>query len=456
MKTEIRRLPFYKEAADIFTMYRNREMAVFLDSALENQLGRYSVIGLYPYLILKEENGLCYRNGEKQLKTFEEILDGELEKRKEKNPTDLPLTGGAIGYFSYDYGRKFEQIHTRHPKKIRMPEAMFVFYDVLIIEDKKEKTLYLTARGETDDAKNLLDQVEQEIFNCKPQQKPDRQHHLADFIPNFEKEEYKQTVQRMIDYIVEGDIYIANMTQQLTVNSDKDPYEVYRYLRTYNPAPFAGYFNYGSFQIVGASMERFLQVRDGVIETRPIKGTRKRGSTPKEDAALRKELQESSKDRSELLMIVDLERNDLNHVCEPGSVQVTEQFAVEAYATVFHLVSTIIGKMKENLPFSDLIRAAFPGGSITGAPKIRAMEIIDELEHDRRGLYTGSMGYISLDGNCDFNIVIRTAVHQDGVYHLGVGGGITCESELEFEYEETLQKAKAVLEAIYDGRDITC
>ena len=456
MKTEIRRLPFYKEAADIFTMYRNREMAVFLDSALENQLGRYSVIGLYPYIVLREENGICYRNGEKQPKSFEEILDEELEKRKEKNPTELPLTGGAIGYFSYDYGRKFEQIRTRHPKKIRMPEAMFVFYDVLIIEDKKEKTLHLTARGETEDAKNLLDHVEKEIFKCKPQQKPDRQHHLADFTPNFEKEEYKQTVQRMIDYIVEGDIYIANMTQQLTVNSDKDPYKVYRYLRTYNPAPFAGYFNYGSFQVVGASMERFLQVRDGVIETRPIKGTRKRGSTPEEDAALRKELQESSKDRSELLMIVDLERNDLNHVCEPGSVQVTEHFAVEAYATVFHLVTTIIGKMKENLPFTDLIRAAFPGGSITGAPKIRAMEIIDELEHDRRGLYTGSMGYISLDGNCDFNIVIRTAVHQDGVYHLGVGGGITCESELEFEYEETLQKAKAVLEAIYDGRNITC
>ena len=456
MKTEIRRLPFYKEAADIFTMYRNREMAVFLDSALENQLGRYSVIGLYPYIVLREENGICYRNGEKQPESFEKILDEELQKRKEENPTALPLTGGAIGYFSYDYGRKFEQIHTRHLKKIRMPEAMFVFYDVLIIEDKKEQELYLTAQGETDDAKKLLDQVEQEIFYCEHQQKPARQYQLAEFTPNFEKEEYKQTVQRMIDYIVEGDIYIANMTQQLTVNSDKDPYEVYRYLRTYNPAPFAGYFNYGSFQVVGASMERFLQVRDGVIETRPIKGTRKRGSTPEEDAALRKELQESSKDRSELLMIVDLERNDLNHVCEPGSVQVTEHFAVEAYATVFHLVTTIIGKMKENLPFTDLIRAAFPGGSITGAPKIRAMEIIDELEHDRRGLYTGSMGYISLDGNCDFNIVIRTAVHQDGVYHLGVGGGITCESELEFEYEETLQKAKAVLEAIYDGRDITC
>ena len=149
-------------------------------------------------------------------------------------------------------------------------------------------------------------------------------------------------------------------------------------------------------------------------------------------------------------MIVDLERNDLNHVCEPGSVKVTEHFAVEAYATVFHLVSTIVGKLRPNLGLMDLIRSAFPGGSITGAPKIRAMEIIDELENDRRNLYTGSIGYLSLDGSCDLNIVIRTALHKNGTYYLGVGGGITCESDLEFEYEETLQKAKAVLEALSD------
>lgn len=166
---------------------------------------------------------------------------------------------------------------------------------------------------------------------------------------------------------------------------------------------------------------------------------------------LKQELAGSGKDRSELLMIVDLERNDLNHVCEPGSVKVTEHFTVETYATVFHLVTEIIGKLREGLDVMDLIRAAFPGGSITGAPKIRAMEIIDELEHSRRGLYTGSVGYLSLNGDCDMNIVIRTAVYQNGIYHLGVGGGITCESEPEFEYEETLQKAKAVLEAIYDN-----
>lgn len=451
MKTIIRRLPFYREAADVFEIYKDREMAVFLDSALENDLGQYSVVGLFPYLVLKEENGVCYKNGKAVSISFEEAMNRELKKQYEENPTKLPLIAGAIGYFSYDYGRKFEQIKSRHPKKVSMPEAVFAFYDVLIIEDKKEKILYLTARGETGEQEKILDATEGEIRSCPVTPKPDKQNKLAEFCPNFEKEEYKQTVDQMISYIVEGDIYIANMTQQLEVKSRKDPYEVYRYLRTHNPAPFAGYFNYGDFKIASASPERFLQVKDGMIETRPIKGTRKRGSTQEEDAALKEELRNSSKDRSELLMIVDLERNDLNHVCDPGTVKVTDHFAVETYATVFHLVTTIVGKMKKDLQIMDLIQAAFPGGSITGAPKIRAMEIIDELEHDRRGLYTGSMGYLSLDGNCDLNIVIRTAVYQDGVYHLGVGGGITCESELEFEYEETLQKAKAVLEAIGEG-----
>ena len=467
MKTMVRKLPFYRELAEVFDQYHRREMAVFLDSSLENKLGQYSIVGLNPYLILKEEDGVFYSNGKIQDGTFEASMKEILREQNEENGTGLPLIAGAIGYFSYDYGRKFEGIRTKHPKKIRMPEALFAFYDLLIIENKTEKSLYITSRGMLEDQKTALDRLEREIcrMRCDDSESdtaaedekgsgatlshvPEKHTQLTPFVPNFEKEEYKKTVDRMIDYIVEGDIYIANMTQQLCAESKKDPYEMYRYLRTYNPAPFGGYFNYGDFQIASASPERFLLVKDGIVETRPIKGTRKRGSTPEEDEALKKELQESSKDRSELLMIVDLERNDLNHVCEPGSVRVTEHFAVETYATVFHLVTTVVGKMKEELQAMDLIEAAFPGGSITGAPKIRAMEIIDELEHDRRGLYTGSMGYFSLDGNCDLNIVIRTAVYRDGVYHLGVGGGITCESELEFEYEETLQKAKAVLEAI--------
>jgi len=255
----------------------------------------------------------------------------------------------------------------------------------------------------------------------------------------------------MIDYIKAGDIYIANMTRQISVESSRTPYEVFRYLREHNPSPFGSYFNQPEFQIVSASPERFLEVRNHKVETRPIKGTRKRGITPEEDLMLKEELSQSEKDKSELLMIVDLERNDLNRVCRPGSVKVTELFEVETYATVFHLVSTIIGELETDKTVPDLIASTFPGGSITGAPKIRAMEIIDELEHSQRGLYTGSIGYLSLNGDCDLNIVIRTAVHQNGIYHLGVGGGITAESELEFEYDETWQKAKAVVAAIAGG-----
>lgn len=450
MKTKVNKLDFYRKAEDIFEGYKNEPMAVFLDSSLENQLGRYSVIGLKPYLILKEEDGTFFENGVQRQGTLEAALKEYLNQYKEENPTSLPLVSGAVGYFSYDYGRKFEKIESRHGKKLNMPEALFVFYDFFIIEDKLEKALYLTARGETEDADRGMQRLEEEIRSSRTAEKPDKHGNLAPFIPNFSKEDYKQAIDRMISYIVEGDIYIANMTQQLMINSKKEPYEVYRYLRTYNPAPFGGFFQCGDFQIVSASPERFMQVKDGNIETRPIKGTRKRGESEEEDARLKEELRNSSKDRSELLMIVDLERNDLNHVCEPGSVCVTEHFAVETYATVFHLVTTIVGKLRQGLNAVDLIPAAFPGGSITGAPKIRAMEIIDELEHDRRNLYTGSMGYFSFGGNCDFNIVIRTAVHQDGAYYLGVGGGITCESDLEFEYEETLQKARAVLEALWE------
>ena len=437
MATKVKKLDFYKKSEDIFEKYKDENMAIFLDSSLENAMGQYSVIGLNPYLILKECDGIFYENDVPQEITFEEGMQKYLEKQKEENPTSLPLIAGALGYFSYDYGRKFEQISSRHPKKLSVPDALFVFYDLLIIDDKIEKTLYITARGKTKNQDVAIADLEQEIKECTSYKRPKKHSALAPFTPNFTKEDNKKDIEKMISYIIE---------------SQKPPYEVYRYLRTHNPSPFGGFFQCNTFQVVCASPERFLKVKDRCIETRPIKGTRKRGETPVEDKILKEELKNSSKDRSELLMIVDLERNDLNHVCEPGSVKVTEHFAVETYSTVFHLVTTIIGKLKEKLPASDLIKAAFPGGSITGAPKIRAMEIIDELEHDRRNLYTGSMGYFSLDGNCDFNIIIRTAVHQDNQYHLGVGGGITCESDLEFEYEETLQKAKALLEALWEEK----
>ena len=386
----------------------------------------------------KEETGI----------TFEDYLRNYLRDHVDQNESELPLVSGAVGYFSYDYGRKLQGVPSGEKDLVEIPDAVLTFYDVYLIEDCHQKETYLVANGITVDASEKIREMEQKIWQRTERKEEQRVPHNIIVTPNFEKEEYKKTVDDMIHYIIEGDIYITNMTQQLTIESDKAPLDVFYDLRKNNPSPFGGYMDHGDFQIVCASPERFLKMKKGHVNTRPIKGTRKRGATLEEDLLMRTELENSEKDKSELLMIVDLERNDLNRVCKPGSVKVTELFTVEEYATVFHLVSDIEGALEEGKNFVDLLEAAFPGGSITGAPKYRAMEIIDELEHGKRNLYTGSIGYLTLDGDCDFNIVIRTALHKDGKYFLGAGGGITAESDLEFEYEETLQKAKAILEAL--------
>ena len=447
---KIKKLDIYTSAAELFRIYQKEKECVFLDSSLVNQLGKYSIIGRCPYLKLVKDGEIFTINGlEEKEQTFESYMKTYLAEHVDKNDSELPIISGAIGYFSYDYGRERQGIVSGEEEIVHIPEAAVTFYDFFIIEDCQKKEIWLIADGITGDAAQMLEEAEQ---HCEKivQQGEERTKDRAEIavFPNFEKEEYKQAVADMIQYIIEGDIYIANMTQQLTIESKKKPLDVFYDLRRANPSPFGGYLDYGKYQIICASPERFLQMKKGTVHTRPIKGTRKRGETPEEDRMMRDELQNSEKDKSELLMIVDLERNDLNRVCVPGSVKVTELFAVEEYATVFHLVSDIEGTLQEGKNIMDLLEAAFPGGSITGAPKYRAMEIIDELEHGKRNLYTGSIGYLTLDGDCDFNIVIRTALHKDGRYHLGVGGGITAESDLEFEYEETLQKAKAILEAL--------
>ena len=450
IKRVIRELNPFRPAAELFQYFANEKDSAFLDSSLVNQLGRYSIIGAYPYLRLVKDDSGVYINGQKTTEsTFEEYLKKYLLEHKDENKSSLPMVSGAIGYFSYEYGRKLMQVPSCKENLLSIPDAMLIFYDFYVIEDRHEKKTYLVANGITEDAEKLLSCVERQI--SEPAEETVgicTDSFNIEVTPNFEKEEYKQAIDDMIRYIIEGDIYITNMTQQLKVKSDKKPLDVFYNLRENNPSPFGGYMDYGDFQIVCASPERFLKMKQGHVNTRPIKGTRKRGETPEEDLFMRTELENSEKDKSELLMIVDLERNDLNRVCRPGSVKVNELFTVEEYATVFHLVSDIEGELEEGKTVMDLLEAAFPGGSITGAPKYRAMEIIDELENNQRSLYTGSIGYLTLDGDCDFNIVIRTALHKDGMYYLGVGGGITAESDLEFEYEETLQKAKAVLEAM--------
>ena len=268
------------------------------------------------------------------------------------------------------------------------------------------------------------------------------------FTSNFEKESYEKAILSLKEYIRNGDVYIANMTRQIWCYNKEESFSIYEKLRSINKAPFSVFMNFNDFQVISSSPERFLYVKDKMVHTRPIKGTRPRGKNFLEDMENRKALENSEKDKAELLMIVDLERNDLSKVCKPNSVKVTELFKIEEYATVFHLVSTIEGELEEGVSAVKCIRECFPGGSITGAPKIRAMEIIEELEGLRRNLYTGSIGYFDLRGNCDFNIVIRTIIKKDNKAYFGVGGGITYDSKEEDEWFETIDKGKALIRVL--------
>lgn len=477
MSAYITKAECFVPCSRIFDALYQQSMAAFLDSSLHNELGRYSIIAISPYLVLKEADGIFYIDGERSPLSLDTYLKEYLQKQKEENSTSLPLVSGGIGFFSYDYGRSFEQIKTRHPKQNAMPDAIVAFYDCFFIEDVQMQELYLIANGKLQEPTKSIAQMQKYIkiaqlkytdqtrkpANCPLDNCSAPSSTTSKIIlpPSMEireleslvekpvsKEAYQKAIEQVIEYIEKGHIYVMNLTQQLTVSSTRHPYEVFQRLRKHNPAPFSAYLNCEEGEIISASPERFLRIQNGRIETRPIKGTRKRGNTQEEDALLKAELEHSEKDKSELLMIVDLERNDLNRVCEPGSVQVTELFQLETYATVFHLIANIVGTLQSDVDVVDVLHATFPGGSITGAPKVRAMEIIDELESLPRGIYTGILGYISLNGDCDFNIAIRTALHQKGAYHIGVGGGITYESDIKFEYEETLQKAKALVEAI--------
>ena len=378
MSRIIRQLKEYKKASDIFDIFYEYKDAVFLDSSLENNMGNYSIIGLNSYLNIKLIKNVLYIDGKESRLSFEDYLRKYLINNKDENESTLPIVSGAIGYLSYDYGIENENIDTRHKDENNIPECIFNFYDNFIIEDIKNKKTYIIGNGILKDSYISIAEIEDKIKSYKNYTKElDFTEYSVEVIPNFEKKKYKNAINRIIDYIFNGDVYIANMTQQLKIHSKKHPYNVFKNLRINNPSPFGGYMNYNDFQIVSASPERFLKMKDSIINTRPIKGTRPRGGNLEEDFQMRNELKNSEKDKSELLMIVDLERNDLNKVCEKGSVVVEELFTIEEYATVFHLVSDIKGRLKKDLNVVDLLHATFPGGSITVAPKIRAMEIID-------------------------------------------------------------------------------
>ncbi len=448
----IEKLP-YQKAEAIFSHFADEAWAVFLDSAsLPGGPGRFSFIAADPFLKLQSKNGFVQLND----KTFQAnpflILQENLKNYQTPILSDYPpFQGGALGYFAYDLCHHLEKL-PRNKDDMQFPDMMIGFYDVCIAIDNLKKEVWLFSQGfpETEESNRIARAVaratwlKRQLANI-PQLRSFK-HNLSEITANFSQKNYEKNIQRVKNYIYQGDIFQANIAQRFSADLPQgfDTVLLYQDLRRLNPAPFSAYLNYEEIKILSASPERFLKLHAGKIETRPIKGTRPRGKNPAEDLRLANELLNSSKDRAENIMIVDLLRNDLSKVCENYSVKVEKLCGLESYASVHHLVSVVTAKLKPEYDAVDLLMATFPGGSITGAPKIRAMEIIAEIEPTQRGPYCGSIGYIGFNGDMDLSIVIRSFAIKNNRLTFQAGGGIVADSEPDKEYEETLVKASAL------------
>jgi para-aminobenzoate synthetase component 1 len=449
---------------------RHRRHPVLLLSGLvDHAAARFSILAWDPALVVS------IRGGEA---TVLREWDGRrtVEKRSARDPFELlralapaeglqrsvprlPFIGGAIGYLGYGLRRVVERLPGRPPDPLGQPDAWFGLYDRAAVFDHLERRAVLVATGlgaanETGRMaraaaalKDLRDSLAAPARTAKIAPHKDAPPRRRAFLMT-DRSTYLERVGRALGYIAAGDIYQVNLSHRIECPFEADPLSLFADIARRNPAPFAAYIDAGDFQVVSASPERLVSIVGDRAWSSPIKGTRPRGGTPELDARLARELVSSPKDRAENVMIADLVRNDLGRVCEAGSVRAESLCALETFATVHHLVSTVSGRLRPDADRIDLLRSLFPGGSMTGAPKVRAMEIIDELEGEERGIYSGGIGYLSLDGGMDFNVVIRTLVCSGRVAHLRVGGAIVADSNPEMEHSETLDKARALLEAL--------
>lgn len=433
---------------EIYNVFKNEKDTILLDSSKEDEnLSKFSFIGLNPFMIFESKGNKAFVDGKEVNGDPFQVLEDLIRKYKVSEDifSSIPLLSGAIGYISYDVCRILESIPNISREDFNISDMKFIFYNNIIIFDLKNNKQYITSLNGIDEEINSIQYKINEAVHLKEKVVKENS---KNFISNFNKEDYKSSITKLKDYIVSGDVYIANMTQRFYTENTEDSFEIYKKLRSINKAPFSAFMNFEDFQIISSSPERFLEINNRKVITRPIKGTRPRGKNKEEDIKNSLELLNSEKDKAELLMVVDLERNDLSKVCKPHSVKVTELFKLETYATVFHLVSTVEGILKDDISAIKCIKECFPGGSITGTPKIRAMEIIEELEGLKRNIYTGSIGYFDFRGNADFNIAIRTIIKKGSKAYFGVGGGITYDSIEEDEYNETLDKAKALMRVL--------
>ncbi len=361
---------------------------------------------------------------------------------------DLPFKGGAVGYFAYDLGKRFEVIKQQNTKDIDIPEMAIGIYQHALIFDRKLQQCWLLCLDEkrvefTEFFNRALTQKNQQVARQKTQQNMFRL--TTPWQSNMPPEQYRQKFQQVHDYLLSGDCYQINLAQRFSAQYSGSEYQAYCALRTANKAPFSAFLRFDDSAILSISPERFLRLVGNKVQSKPIKGTRPRSNDAAIDQANADELQQASKDRAENLMIVDLLRNDISRVCKPGTVKVPALFAIESFPAVHHLVSTVEGEISSQYDGSDLLRASFPGGSITGAPKIRAMDIIEELEPHQRSVYCGSIGYLSACGNMDTSITIRTLVCHSQQIHCWAGGGLVADSNVDSEYQETYDKVNKIL-----------
>ena len=444
-----------------------RNGAFFLDSGGENRrLAQWSFLGDAPYRTLCGGLDGAFEitpAGRRfvQGNPFDLVAEGLAAHTIERTAHGLPpFVGGAVAFFGYDLRHLIERLPSAARRDCGIPDLFVSFHDSFLAYDHiagEWQALVLEERsGRTPGGRRVRDEVARLcalIDGAKPAaEATSGKRYVGDVRSNFDRDEYLRAVSAAKEYIAAGDIFQVNLSQRFETELAVSPPALYEALRSVNPAPFAAYLKWDDWTVAGASPERFLLVRDGHVWTRPIKGTRKRTGDPTCDERLKRELLSSEKDQAELVMIVDLERNDLGRVCDYGSVHVTEPVVLEEHPTVYHLVATVEGVLHEGKTAVDLIKASFPGGSITGAPKVRAMEIIDELEPIARNLYTGAVGYLGFDGAMDLNIVIRTFLVEGRRATFQVGGGIVADSDAAAEYEETLHKGAALLDALgYKG-----
>lgn len=456
-------ITYHSDSARLFSRIADRPWAIFLDSGQAmnpatgrpgSQYGRYDILVADPFITLRTtQNGL---------QTSTEISQNGMVSISHDDPFSLlnitlapyqgiqhevPFAGGALGYFSYDLARQIESLPQIASADAEAPHMMIGIYDWAVVVDHREKKTYLVSYAQQEATRATWTAL-CSLFDTPitPRKATFVLNHAIS--SNMDFSQYSQAFHTIKHYIAAGDCYQVNLAQRFSAKAQGDAWIVYEKLRELSPAPFMAYMNFDGLQVLSASPERFLQVQDGHVETRPIKGTRPRSADPVLDQSYAQSLQDSGKDRAENLMIVDLLRNDISKNCMTGSVKVGRLFQLQSFANVHHLVSIVTARLAVGKTAIDLLRGCFPGGSITGAPKLRAMQIIEALEPHRRGVYCGVIGYIDFNGNMDTNIAIRTAVYTKNILSFYAGGGIVADSNLEQEYTETLDKAAGMLETM--------